>query len=147
MSRQLRPRNTNNWIDTFFDDPFLRAFDRNDDRLLREFKPSTDVSETDKEIKLVVNLPGLKKDDVKIDVDEERRSLTVSGNVKKEKKEDNETYHTVERSHGAFSRTVTLPANADLDGIKANLEHGVLRVTVPKQVEQPKKNVRSINIE
>ena len=145
MPRQLRQRNnTNNWIDTFFDDPFFRAFDRQDDRLLREFKPSTDVCENEQEIKVLVNLPGLKKEDVKIDVDEEHRSLTVSGKVEKEK-EENETYHCVERSHGSFSRTVFLPANVDLEAIKANLEYGVLKVSVPKKIEQ--KKVRSISIE
>jgi len=102
------------------------------------------VCENEQEIKVLVNLPGLKKEDVKIDVDEEHRSLTVSGKVEKEK-EENETYHCVERSHGSFSRTVFLPANVDLEAIKANLEYGVLKVSVPKKIEQ--KKVRSISIE
>ncbi|KAL9642279.1 hypothetical protein ABK040_007278 [Willaertia magna] len=133
---QVAHRNPNNWLNQIFND---------DDRLLNEFQPTTDVSETDKEIKVICNLPGLKKEDVKIDVDEQHHVLTVSGEVKKEKKEDNERYHCVERSVGSFSRSVTLPKNVDLDGIKANLEHGVLRVTVPKKVEESKK--RTINID
>ncbi|KAL9648596.1 hypothetical protein ABK040_016230 [Willaertia magna] len=85
------------------------------------------------------------KEDVKIGVDEQHNVLTVSGEVKKEKKEENERYHCVERSVGSFSRSVQLPKNIDLDGIKANLEHGVLRVTVPKKVDETKK--RTINID
>jgi len=144
MSRQLRQRN-NEWpLDSLFDDLFFRAFDKQDNRILKEFKPSTDVSETEKEIKVFVNLPGLKKEDVKIDVDEENRTLTVSGKVEKEKKDDNETYHCVERSHGSFSRTVVLPVNVDFESIKANIEHGVLKVSVPKKSQSTK---RSISIE
>ena len=61
MSRQLRQRN-NEWpLDSLFDDLFFRAFDKQDDRILKAFKPSMDVSETEKEIKVLVNLPGLKK--------------------------------------------------------------------------------------
>ncbi|KAF0978593.1 hypothetical protein FDP41_002413 [Naegleria fowleri] len=147
-NRQLakaHPRS--NWLNTFFDDPFFTAFDRNDDRLVSVFRPTTDVSETDREVKIVCNVPGMTKENIKIDVDEEHRSLTVSGEMKKETREENETYHCVERSHGTFSRTVYLPSNADLDGIKANLEHGVLRVSVPKIVEEQKKKTRSVNIE
>ena len=147
-NKQLaRQHRTNNWIDTFFDDPFLRAFDRFDDRLVPEFKPTTDVSETTNEVKIVCNVPGMTKDDLKIDIDEDHRTMTVSGHVEKEKKEDNERYHCVERSHGSFSRTVYLPPNADFDKVKAALEHGVLRVTVPKVVEEPKKKTRSIDIQ
>ncbi|KAF0975154.1 hypothetical protein FDP41_005907 [Naegleria fowleri] len=132
-------------LDTFFDDPWFRAFDRFDDRLEQVWKPTTDISETDKELKVICNLPGITKENVKIDVDEENRLLTVSGHMDKEKKEENETYHCVERSHGDFSRTVYLPPNTDMNNIKANLEHGVLRVIVPKNVQE--KKTRSISVE
>ena len=74
------------WVDIYFDhDPLFRAFDTKDDRLMQVFKPTTDVSETDKEVKIVCNLPGMTKENVKIDVDEEHKSLTISGSVDKEK--------------------------------------------------------------
>ncbi|KAL9644867.1 hypothetical protein ABK040_005347 [Willaertia magna] len=133
-----------NWMDQFFINPWT-ALRSDDDRLHKEFKPRTDVSETANEVKVVCNVPGMKKEDIKIDVDEQHRTLTISGEVKKEKKEENETYHCVERSVGSFSRSVYLPKNVDLGGIKANLEHGVLRVNIPKKVLERK--TRSVNID
>ncbi|KAL9650844.1 hypothetical protein ABK040_001894 [Willaertia magna] len=145
-NRQLANFFNDDWIDHFFVNPWAFSLqNRDDDRLLKEFKPRTDVSETANEVKVVCNVPGMKKEDIKIDVDEQHRTLTISGEVKKEKKEENETYHCVERSVGSFSRSVYLPKNVDLDGIKANLEHGVLRVNIPKKTLERK--TRSVNID
>eukprot|EP01018_Ginkgo_biloba_P006525 Gb_29828 [translate_table: standard] len=90
------------------------------------------------------DLPGLKKEEVRIEV-EEGRILQISGERNKEEEQKNEKWHRIERSQGSFLRRFRLPENAKVDEIKASMENGVLTVTVPKQ-PQPKPEVKSIEI-
>ncbi|XP_050290941.1 17.6 kDa class I heat shock protein 3-like [Quercus robur] len=90
------------------------------------------------------DLPGLKKEEVKVEV-EEGRVLQISGERSKEQEEKNEKWHRVERSSGKFLRRFRLPQNAKMDEIKASMENGVLTVTVPK-VEEKKPEVKPIEI-
>ncbi|GMY10841.1 Class I heat shock protein [Fagus crenata] len=90
------------------------------------------------------NLPGLKKEEVKVEV-EEGRVLQISGERSKEQEEKNEKWHRVERSSGKFLRRFRLPENAKIDEVKACMENGVLTVTVPK-VEEKKPEVKAIEI-
>ncbi|XP_057859987.1 17.8 kDa class I heat shock protein [Cryptomeria japonica] len=90
------------------------------------------------------DLPGLKKEEVKIEM-EDGRILQISGERSKEEEKKNEKYHRVERSRGKFLRRFRLPENAKVEEVKAAMENGVLTVTVPKQPE-PKPNVKSIEI-
>eukprot|EP01018_Ginkgo_biloba_P006526 Gb_22089 [translate_table: standard] len=90
------------------------------------------------------DLPGLKKEEVKIEVEEDR-ILQISGERNKEEEQKNEKWHRIERSRGSFLRRFRLPENAKVDEIKAVMENGVLTVTVPKQ-PQPKPEVKSISI-
>ncbi|XP_058099472.1 17.8 kDa class I heat shock protein-like [Magnolia sinica] len=90
------------------------------------------------------DLPGLKKEEVKVNV-EEGRVLQISGERSKEKEEKNDKWHRVERTSGKFLRRFRLPENAKVEGVKAAMENGVLTVTVPKeQVKKP--DVKSIEI-
>ncbi|KAF3949412.1 hypothetical protein CMV_024710 [Castanea mollissima] len=77
------------------------------------------------------DLPGLKKEEVKVVV-EDGRVLQISGERSKEQEEKNEKWHRVERSSGKFLRRFRLPQNAKMDEVKASMENGVLTVTVPK---------------
>ncbi|KAJ8443861.1 hypothetical protein Cgig2_032685 [Carnegiea gigantea] len=77
------------------------------------------------------DLPGVKKEEVKVEV-EDGRVLQISGGRSREKEEKNDKWHRVERSSGKFLRRFRLPENAKLDEIKASMENGVLTVTVPK---------------
>lgn len=90
------------------------------------------------------DLPGLKKEEVKVEV-EEGRILQISGERSKEEEEKNDKWHRLERSSGKFMRRFRLPDNAKMDEVKASLENGVLTVTVPKE-EMKKPEVRPIEI-
>lgn len=90
------------------------------------------------------DLPGLKKEEVKVEV-EEGRVLQISGERTREQEEKNNTWHRVERSSGKFLRRFRLPENAKVDQVKASLENGVLTVVVPKE-EEKNPEVKSIEI-
>ncbi|XP_057532204.1 17.8 kDa class I heat shock protein-like [Amaranthus tricolor] len=90
------------------------------------------------------DLPGVKKEEVKVEV-EDGRVLQISGERSKEQEEKNDKWHRVERSSGKFMRRFGLPENVKMDEIKANMENGVLTVTVPKK-EEKKPEVKSIDI-
>ncbi|XP_031254840.1 18.1 kDa class I heat shock protein-like [Pistacia vera] len=90
------------------------------------------------------DLPGLKKEEVKVEV-EGGSVLQISGERSQENEEKNDKWHRVERSSGKFTRRFRLPENAKMDQIKASMENGVLTVTVPKQ-EEKKPEVKSIEI-
>ncbi|GMI81747.1 hypothetical protein like AT1G07400 [Hibiscus trionum] len=90
------------------------------------------------------DVPGLKKEEVKVEVEDDR-VLQISGERNVEKEDKKDTWHRVERSSGKFMRRFRLPQNAKMDQIKASMENGVLTVTVPKlQVTKP--DVKAIHI-
>ena len=101
--------------------------------------PSMDITETDKEIEIMAELPGLEEKDVQVNV--AGNLLTIRGEKKLERKEKEKDYLLVERSHGSFSRTLELPSGVDPDAIKATIAKGVLKVTVPKSAPAQAKKV------
>ncbi len=103
----------------------------NDERRVYDWAPAADVSETDGEYLIKAELPEVRKDDLNITVQE--GVLTLAGERKEEKREDNEKLHRIERFHGTFSRRFTLPDDADEQGIKAESKDGVLVIHIPKQ--------------
>ncbi|XP_043690967.1 17.8 kDa class I heat shock protein-like [Telopea speciosissima] len=90
------------------------------------------------------DLPGIKKEEVKVEM-EEGRVLQISGERSKEQEEKSEQWHQVERSSGKFLRRFRLPENAEINQVKAAMENGVLTVTVPKE-EVKKAEVKTIEI-
>ena len=101
------------------------------------FTPRTDLVETPQAMEVTVELPGMKPEDVKVEVLEGR--LTIHGEKKEEKEETGKTFHRVERRYGEFRRILPLPATIDAEKVVAEFKDGVLKVTVPKvPAAQPK---------
>ena len=90
------------------------------------------------------DLPGVNKEQVKVEV-EEGRVLQISGEKKKENEEKNDKWHRIERSQGKFLRRFRLPENAKVEEVKASMDNGVLTITVPK-VEEKQPKVKPIDI-
>ena len=106
----------------------------------RMWTPRLDFSETENEYLTKLDLPGIKKDDVKVKV--ENQQLTISGERKEEKRNEDENYLRVERSHGSFYRSMPLPNNARTDEIQAEIKNGVLMVHIPKSKEEKAKTIK-----
>jgi HSP20 family protein len=101
----------------------------------RSFLPAVDVRETPMALVFSAELPGLKKEDVKLTL--ENQVLTISGERKHQTETRDDKIHRIERAYGTFTRSFTLPGNVKMSDAAASFENGVLTVTVPK-VEAPK---------
>lgn len=95
--------------------------------------PSVDIFEDKERLTLEAELPGMKREDFEISV--ENNVLTLSGERKFEKRTEGDNYHRVERSYGSFTRSFTLPQTVTADGATADFENGILRVSLPKREE------------
>ncbi len=113
-----------------------RGLESNGGRAL-EWTPSVDISETDTEFLIRAELPAVKKEDVHITVDD--RMLTISGERRQKFEEKKEKSHRVESVYGKFSRTFTLPDNADADAIRAEASEGIITVHVAKSKVEPRR--------
>jgi HSP20 family protein len=104
---------------------------------LHEWSPVADISETDDEYLVKAELPGIRREDVKVSLEE--GMLTIEGERKQEKEEKGRRLHRIERFYGTSCRTFTLPDDADATGIRAESKDGVLNVHIPKsKVVKPK---------
>ncbi|MBL8978875.1 MAG: Hsp20/alpha crystallin family protein [Gemmatimonadetes bacterium] len=92
--------------------------------------PPTDIFEDAEGLKILVELPGLRPEDVKLTV--ENLTLTIRGEKKQVAEEQTTKVHRYERSYGAFERSFALPNTVDVERVIAKFEHGVLTVTLPK---------------
>ncbi len=106
------------------------------------FIPVVNTREEDSSFHIDVDLPGVKKDDIKVDL--EKNILTISGERKTKEEVKEEDYYKVETSFGKFSRSFTLPDNADIENIEAKSVDGVLELVIPKLDESRSKKVISI---
>ena len=99
------------------------------------FWPQVDVTETDKEIKVSAEIPGVESKD--LDVSVEDGTLTIKGEKKYEREEKEKGQYRMERSYGSFERVIALPAEVDESKAKAEFKKGVLRLTLPKRPGAP----------
>lgn len=130
------PTEFNSLVDSIFNDG-LSKFERN-----VFFKPRVDLKETEKDFQLHVALPGMKKNEIQIDI--EGNVLTISGERKLNTESKDVKFHMVESYYGKFSRSFTLPETINKEAIEANLADGILTVVLPKT--EPKKHKTSIAI-
>jgi HSP20 family protein len=108
-----------------------------------EWSPLVDVSETDKEYLIKAELPEVKKEDVKVTIED--GALHISGERKFEKEEKDRKYHRIERSYGSFERVFVLPEGAKAGEVKATFHDGMLEVRLPKS-EKPQAKTVEVNV-
>jgi HSP20 family protein len=125
--RNAWPRELENFFEGF-GLPSLRRFDS--DLTRHGFNPKCEVTEDKEAYHLKFDLPGIPKDQIKIDLHDSQ--LTVSGERKLEKKEDSKRQHFSEVHYGAFSRSMTFPTSVNNEKVLASYENGILSITVPK---------------
>jgi HSP20 family protein len=132
-------------FDDFFGRGWLRPFGAWGRPLAAEFPltlPKVDVVDRDDEVVVRAEVPGMEKDELEVSV--AGNMLTLKGETRREEKEEKGEYYRCEMSHGAFSRTLALPAEVDDSRVKATLKDGVLELKLPK-VEKSKR--RAIKID
>jgi len=117
----------------FIDPAFARFFGTEEGLLRGSWNPTVDIYENQDTIVLEADLPGLKRGDFELSI--ENYTLTLRGERKFEKKSEGDNYHRVERSYGSFTRIFTLPSTVNVDDVKAEFREGVLNVTLPKREE------------
>ena len=106
---------------------------------MRRWMPPMDLVESGEDFVLRADLPGLGEDDVNIELEDS--TLTISGERKAEHRSDGEGYYRVERSTGAFSRSLTLPKGVDPEAVSARFDRGVLEVRIPKPAERKPRRI------
>ena len=104
-----------------------------------QWSPLVDITEDDKEYLIKAELPDMKKEDVRLTV--ENGVLAISGERKFEKEEKGRKYHRIERAYGSFVRSFSLSEDADGSNVTANFKDGVLQVHLPKSVKAKQKTV------
>ena len=118
-------------MDTLFERFFGRPLAEPNGGATTVWQPRCDVEETDKEILVKTDLPGVDPKDVDISIRD--NTLTIRGEKKEEKEEKKKDYHRVERFSGQFYRELSLPAEADTEKISASSANGVVTVSIPKR--------------
>ncbi len=109
-----------------------------EERRLAVWSPEVDIKETEKDVIVKADLPGIKMEDIDVSVDENQ--LVIKGERKFEKEERDKDYVRVERSYGSFYRSFDVGVPIKADEVKAHYADGVLEITIPKaEVKQPKK--------
>jgi HSP20 family protein len=124
----------NRLFDDFFGRPLVRA-----EGTEGVWSPSVDVSEDKDNVIVRAEMPGMKKEEVKISIQD--NVLTLKGEKKQEKEEKDANYHRIERSYGSFSRSFTLPTAVKADKVKASYKDGMLNITLPKTEEAKPKEI------
>ena len=117
-------------LNRVFTRPALRTTGGKENLTVADWIPTVDISETDGEYLIKAELPEVKKEDVKVTVED--GVLTLQGERRQEKEEKGKKFHRVERSYGSFVRSFTLPESVDESGVKAEYKDGVLNLHLPK---------------
>ncbi len=117
---------------------WFEGSEKSKERTSSVWAPEVDIKETDKDISIKADLPGMKMEDIDVSVDENQ--LIIKGERKHEKKEEEKDYIRVERSYGSFYRSFNIGVPVKEDKIRASYKDGVLEIVVPKaEAKKPKK--------
>lgn len=108
--------------------------------LTSDWLPPCDITEDDRSIRLQLELPGVRPEDLRLSVED--NLLSIRGEKRQHAEERNERVHRYERSYGTFERTFTLPSSVDTDAIDADVENGILTVTIPKSERAKPREIR-----
>lgn len=111
--------------------------------IVADWTPSVDISETEQEYQIKAEIPDVKKEDVKVMLED--GVLTIQGERKHEKEEKGKKYHRIERSYGSFVRTFSLPDVIEEEKVKADFKDGVLNLHLPKS-EKAKPKAIEVNV-
>jgi HSP20 family protein len=131
-------------INRLFNDAFPTTADRETDLSLSDWKPAVDIYETADHLTVKVELPGVQKEDVSVEIKD--NVLTIKGERKVETEVEDRNYYRRERAYGSFRRTFNLQYPVNPEKIKAKFRDGVLQVEVPKPEEEKPKQV-TVNVE
>jgi len=126
-----------NELDRFFDSFFRPTYE--EESSLSAFKPAVDIEENDKEFNVTAELPGIKKEDVKVSIKD--NLLSISGEKKQETKVKEKNYNRTERIFGSFQRCFRLPEMVNQDNISAEFKDGILNIAIPKLKEAVSKQI------
>jgi len=110
--------------------PIKKEGDKREALTVAEWAPLVDIVEDDENYVIKAELPGVKKEDIKVGVQDD--VLTVSGHRHYEKEEKDKKFHRIERSYGSFARSFTLPEDSDGEKVSAEFKDGMLKVLLPK---------------
>jgi len=105
--------------------------------------PSVDVYEEKDEVVVKVDLPGMDRDDIDVNITDSQ--LSIRGEKRKEEEVDEDAYYRSERAYGAFNRTIDLPSEVQTEKAKASFKNGVLEIRMPKS-EEAKKRVKKLTV-
>jgi HSP20 family protein len=125
-------------VDRLFDD-FGRGFGTPGSAALASLVPDIEVAETDKQIEITAELPGLERKDV--DISLEGNVLTIRAEKKAEQEQKDKNVHLSERSYGVFLRVLELPVTVDPSAVQATMSKGVLKITIPKPPQSQAKKI------
>lgn len=132
------PTSFSNLVDRFFNESMSRAGGSS-----YSFVPRVDITENDKAYEINVAVPGMKKEDFKLDLND--NFLTVSGERKFTKEQNEKNFHSIETQYGSFSRSFSMPENVDSSKISAKYVDGILEITIPKDEKKALKTTIKVN--
>lgn len=116
-----------------------RFWEEGDGRRLEAYRPRANLAETDNQFEVTVDLPGMKPEEIKVEL--QGGNLVISGERKEEKEEKGKTYHRIERHYGEFRRTIPLPTAVEEGKIDAKFCEGVLKIALPKSEKVKPKQI------
>ena len=125
-------------MDRLFDD-FMDRFPARREAEEQTWSPDVDVQETDNEVIVEAEIPGMEQKDINVTIKD--NVLTLKGEKKQEKEEKEANYHRVERTYGSFARSFTLPTMVVVDKVSAKYTNGILRITLPKSEQVKPKEI------